>query len=82
LTAALMTITPNTVVTCMRCRTGATARSSMNWNFVARRGVIVGFLCSSCQTPEENAEAEINDSTLDYAVDSFGRVVGKTKELA
>lgn len=54
----------------------------MNWNFVARRGVIVGFLCSSCQTPEENAEAEINDSTLDYAVDSFGRVVGKTKELA
>lgn len=30
------------------------------WNAVYRLGYVVGHLCPQCQTPEENAEAEVN----------------------
>ncbi|MFF7415705.1 hypothetical protein [Streptomyces lydicus] len=30
-------------------------------------GVLRGLLCPECQTPEENAEAEVKEATLDYA---------------
>jgi hypothetical protein len=49
---------------------------------VLSRGVITGYLCPACQTPEENAEAEINFATLDYFVDSSGRVGGRPKITA
>ena len=29
-------------------------------------------LCPTCQTPAENAEATINEATLDYEVDAHG----------
>ncbi len=45
-------------------------------NVVYEKGHLVGRLCPDCQTPEENAEAEINKATLDYGhafVDDDGR---------
>lgn len=65
------------VCRCERC--GRRMRSSAGWNMTLEAGVIVGYLCPGCQTPEENAEAEINEATLDYAVDPFGRIVGRSK---
>lgn len=45
------------------------------------RGVPAGYLCPGCQTPEENAEAEVNQATLDYAVRADGRAIGVPKGL-
>jgi hypothetical protein len=42
-------------------------------------GEPIGYLCPNCQTPEENAEAEINLATIDYSVDDQGRMVGRPK---
>jgi hypothetical protein len=39
-------------------------------------GVVVGLLCPRCQTPQENAEAEVNAATLTYEVGTDGRVGG------
>jgi len=50
---------------CSRCR--RRLRSITGWNTVFRQGVVVGLLCPDCQTPEENAEAEINAAGLDYS---------------
>lgn len=47
------------------------------WNATVSRGVITGYLCPGCQTPDENAEAEIHEATLDYGVNSLGRLVGR-----
>ena len=44
-----------------------------------KAGLVVGVLCARCQTPEENAEAEINLATLEYDVDAAGRVIGRPK---
>lgn len=49
------------------------------WNATLSRGVVVGVLCPDCQTPDENAEAEINLATTDYGVNAFGRLVGFPK---
>lgn len=52
-------------------------RSAIGWNAVFRSGVVHSYLCPACQTPEENAEAEINEATLNYSaggVDWLGRV--------
>ncbi|MCV7380265.1 hypothetical protein H7K38_16600 [Mycobacterium alsense] len=37
-----------------------------DWNVVVEYGVVMGLLCPACQTPEENAEAAVNEATLDY----------------
>jgi hypothetical protein len=42
-------------------------------------GVVVGLLCPQCQTPEENAEAEINAATLIYEVGPDGRIGGRPR---
>jgi hypothetical protein len=44
-----------------------------------QQGVVVGFLCPGCQTPEENAEAVINESTLVYGRDAQGRLIARPK---
>lgn len=66
---------------CQRCRRNLTTSATDldRWNSEFRQGRIVALLCPECQTPEENAEAEINLATLDYHHDSAGRVRGKPK---
>lgn len=59
--------------TCSRCaKRFRRARDPEAWNLVFDRGLVIGVLCSHCQSPEENAEAEINAATLDYGVNAFG----------
>ena len=79
--AAAMPASPRTIIRCSRCRRperfGRAQREQ--WNFVFSKGVLTGFLCPRCQTPEENAEAEINLATLDYRADAFGRIIVSPK---
>lgn len=63
---------------CERCRRRL-RKSHDGWNAITKNGAILGFLCPSCQTPEENAEAEVNESTLNYSMRPDGRVVGQPK---
>ena len=66
------------VMKCSRCR--RRYRGSGDWNFTMKAGVAVAVLCPACQTPEENAEAVINESTLVYGVDATkGRPVARAK---
>jgi hypothetical protein len=65
------------VIRCDRCN--RRYRNQDGWNVIGRKGVIVGYLCPACQTPEENAEAEIKAATLSYFRDSEGRVVTRPK---
>ena len=62
---------------CTRC--GRQGRDRGEWNVVLRAGVAIGVLCPSCQTPEENAEAVINEVTTEYGTDAFGRAVGRPR---
>jgi hypothetical protein len=62
---------------CRRCDRKYKGRGE--WNAVFRRGVYVGLLCPDCQTPEENAEAAINQATLEYALDEHGRPMARPK---
>ena len=74
---------PNdTVIRCDRCGRKARFGRAQAWNVEVRAGVIAGFLCPACQTAEENAEAEINETTLDYGQDAFGRSVARPKARA
>lgn len=61
------------VARCGRCRRRPTAEQWTReaWNVTMADGVIIGFLCPDCQTAEENAEAEINEATLDYEHSGF-----------
>ena len=68
------------IVRCSECN--RRMRSVAGWNCTIKSGVIVGNICPACQTPEQNAEAEINEATLDYGRDQFGRVIGKPKGAA
>jgi hypothetical protein len=47
---------------CKRCRRVLTkdAADLTRWNTDYRHGFIEGHVCPDCQTPEENAEAEVN----------------------
>ncbi|GAA1078068.1 hypothetical protein [Tsukamurella spumae] len=65
------------IIKCSRCR--RRYRGHGDWNITVKASVIVGHLCPDCQTPEENAEAEIHDATLDYGFDDAGRLVGRPK---
>jgi len=49
------------------------------WNAIAENGVITGIICPSCQTPQENAEAAINEATLAYSVRPDGRFISRPK---
>lgn len=65
-------------IRCARCNRRQRAGSE-GWNVAADNGVVVAFICPRCQTPEENAEAIINEATLDYGVDDQGRFVAYLK---
>lgn len=60
------------VIKCSRC--GRRQRRLDGWNFTVENGAIVGHLCPDCQTPEENAEAEINEATLIYGTNQYGKL--------
>lgn len=52
-------------IRCTRC--GRRLRGNAEaWNAQFEAGRIVAVICPSCQSPAENAEAEINDATLNY----------------
>lgn len=70
----------NRVVRCSECH--RRMRSMAGWNSVFKAGVVVGNLCPDCQTPEQNAEAEINEATLDYGINALGLIVAKPKGAA
>lgn len=53
-------------VTCSRCGERALSSKAAGWNVTVKAGRPVGHICPNCQTPEENAEAEINHATIDY----------------
>ena len=63
---------------CERC--SRRYRGAGDWNMNVRSGVVVGLLCPGCQTPEENAEAEINLATIDYGQDENGRLTGRVRQ--
>ncbi|MFJ9041059.1 hypothetical protein ACIRF8_31355 [Streptomyces sp. NPDC102406] len=63
---------------CVRCTRACWKESSdaSRWNTEFDKGVPIGLLCPTCQTPEENAEAEVKAATLDYTntvTDADGR---------
>lgn len=62
---------------CERCDRRYKGRG--DWNVTVVAGVVVGLLCPSCQSIEENAEAEVNRATLDYGLRGDGRLVGTPK---
>jgi hypothetical protein len=74
-------VTPEQLRKIARCsRCGRRWRNRQpDWNITFKDGVAVGFLCPTCQTPQENAEAEVNQATLDYGRDALGRVTGRPK---
>ena len=68
------------VTKCSRCR--RRMRRNDGWNMSFRVGFLIGYLCPECQSPEENAEAEINEATIDYStgfLDQSGRQWAKLK---
>lgn len=69
-------------IQCSRCERISRATKAKAWNVTMSRGVPVGYLCPDCQTPEENAEAEINLATTEYFTGPFGRVHGRLKDGA
>lgn len=66
------------VIRCQRCsRRLRNLAGGGAWNATFRNGAAVSFLCPDCQTPQENAEAEIKAATIDYSrarLDQFGRL--------
>lgn len=69
-------VTSNSIVRCSRCRAKVKVKRAENWNATFSEGLLVGFLCPRCQTPEEHLEAEVNFATLDYSsveTDPLGR---------
>lgn len=60
---------------CIKCnRVYRDADDQDLWNVVYDKGRLIGGNCPTCQTPEENAEAIINEATFDY---SKASVVGE-----
>lgn len=69
-----------TLTRCARCH--QRYRGQVDWNAVFVAGVPVALVCSACQSPAEDAEAEANADTLDYTDAPIGRVVGRRKTSA
>ncbi|WP_414120838.1 hypothetical protein [Corynebacterium nuruki] len=42
-------------------------RGHGEWNATVNAGIVTGYTCPDCQTPEQNAEAVVNAATLGYA---------------
>lgn len=68
------------LIRCSRCsRCHRRLRQDNGWNVTVQAGVVVGYLCPDCQTPGENAEAEVNEATTVYGTDQHGRLTGRIK---
>jgi hypothetical protein len=63
------------IIRCDRCN--RRRRKPDGWNVIYDQRAIRGYLCPACQTPEENAEAEIKEATLSYFRDSEGHVLAR-----
>jgi len=63
-------------LTCTQC--GTTGTDHGDWNGQFKSGQVVAILCPACQSPEQNAEAEINAATIEYGTDAFGRLTGRS----
>lgn len=70
-------LNPFTGVMCDRCTSIFVGHG--DWNVTLEKGVVAGLLCPACQTVDENVEAVINESTIDYSVDDGGLVRGQSK---
>lgn len=69
-------------VQCGRCNRRTRITKADGWNVEFVIGKPKAIICPACQSPEENAEAMINESTLSYSVDAFGRVLARPKHLS
>ncbi len=49
------------IIRCARC--GRRHRGQTDWNAVYQHGVVTHYLCPDDQTPQDNAEAVINEAT-------------------
>lgn len=72
-------IKPSTLIECERCGKVEFAgmATAQKWNVTVKDGIISGFLCHECQTDEEDIEAQVNESLIDYSkgfVDEQGRL--------
>lgn len=67
-------------LTCSRCQ--RTGRDRGNWNGQFRAGRLVALICPRCQSADENAEAEINEATSEYAVNPLGIAVQRPRGVA
>lgn len=70
------------VIRCSRCGRrlrNPASQAGKGWNVEMKGGEARAYLCPDCQTPEENAEAEINEATLDYFRLPGGQVFGQPK---
>lgn len=69
-------------VTCSRCGERVLSAKAAGWNVTMKAGRPVGHICPNCQTPEEDAEAKINDATIDYGrarLNAFGQMFAPAK---
>lgn len=65
---------------CRRCdRRLRNMNTADDWNAIVEGGYITGILCPTCQTPDENTEAEINEATTVYDLDPLGRLISRVK---
>ena len=74
-------MTKRNKVQCSRCSNTVSVAGAARalWNITVKQGRVIGHLCPGCQTPDENAEAEINAATTRYSRDAFGRMIGFPK---
>ena len=64
----------------LRCeRRSKCSRGRGDGNMTLEHGAVVALLCLSGQTPDQNAEAVINEATLLCARDELGRVVARPR---
>lgn len=64
-------------LTCTLCANTGTDRG--DWNGSYRSGRLLSIICPDCQSADQNAEAAINEATLDYSMNAFGQVVVRPK---
>jgi hypothetical protein len=55
----------NNIIRCSRCR--RRCRNIDNWNTEFIASYVVGYLCPECRTPEEDLEAQVEETINDYA---------------
>jgi hypothetical protein len=71
--------TPMAKPRCLRCRRRLRSIQQLiddGWNDLWDQGRHLGYLCPTCQTPEETAEADVNAALLDMTTmkkDEHGR---------